>query len=349
MRIASVASAFPPNRTAQSSITATLEQLWRDEPAAQRRLRTIHANCGVEFRDLALPLARYTEMRTFGEFNTAWIEVALDIGERAVVLALERAGLTPRDVDVILFSTVTGLAAPSIDARLVNRLGFRTDVRRMPLFGLGCVAGAAGVARAADLVRGDPHGVVLLLNVELCSLNLQRDDASLAHMISSGLFGDGACCAVITGAQHPARGTRIDATRSIFYPDTEEMMGWRISERGFQIVLSPEVPVLARERLGPDVHAFLATHGLTHRDIDFWVCHPGGPKVLGAARDGLGLTDEHLALSWECLREHGNLSSASVLLILEKTLRERTPRPGARGVMLAMGPGFCAELLLLTA
>ena len=347
MKIASVASALPENVYDQRTIREYLEQVWSDRPEILRRLASLFRNCGVDQRHIALPLERYGELETFGQFNDEWIRCALDLGEKAVRSALERARLQPRDVDAIFFSTVTGLSAPSIDARLANIIPFRSDIRRVPMFGLGCVAGAAAVSRAADFVRGRRDGVALVLTIELCSLTWQRDDESLAHVISTGLFGDGATCAVVVGDERAADGPRIVDTRSVFYPDTEDVMGWRISERGFHLVLSPAVPIVARERLGPDVQGFLADHDLTIADIGSWVCHPGGPKVLAAARDSLGVTDEDLALSWDSLRTAGNLSSASVLLILERTLRERRPAPGTRGVMLAMGPGFCSELLLL--
>ncbi|MBL8863670.1 MAG: type III polyketide synthase [Planctomycetes bacterium] len=347
MKIAAVASAFPDHYHDQRSVRELLARIWADKPEIVRRLPTLFTNCGVEGRHFALPLADYETPRTFGELNDVWIRVALELGEKAIQRALDRAGLAPRDVDAIFFSTVTGLAAPSLDARLANRLRFRPDLRRVPMFGLGCVAGAAAVSRAADFVRGRRAGVALVLTVELCSLNWQRDDVSLAHVISTGLFGDGATCAVVVGEDRPADGPRIVDTRSVFYPDTEDVMGWRISEHGFHLVLSPAVPTIARERLGPDVEAFLASRGLRTGDIRSWVCHPGGPKVLAAARDGLGLTDEDLALSWQALRDTGNLSSASALLILERTIASRRPAPGVPGVMLAMGPGFCSEILLL--
>lgn len=347
MRIASVASALPENDYDQRTVQAHLESAWSARPEIVRRLATLFTNCGVERRRFALPLERYDELTTFGQFNDEWIRCALELGEKAVNLALERARLRPEDVDAIFFSTVTGLAAPSLDARLANRLAFRSDIRRIPMFGLGCVAGAAAVSRAADFVRGRRDGVALVLTIELCSLNWQRDDTSLAAVISTGLFGDGASCAVVVGAERSADGPRIVDTRSVFYPDTEDVMGWRISEHGFNLVLSPAVPTVARECLGRDVSAFLADYHLKLSDIGSWVCHPGGPKVLEAARDSLGISDDDLALAWDSLRNVGNVSSASVLLILERTLRERRPRPGTRGVMLAMGPGFCSELLLL--
>ena len=351
MRIASVASALPEHEYDQHTLTRYLAQnVWKDDPGLLRRLEGMHDHVKVERRHLAYPIERYAELLTFGDFNRAWIPAALELGERAVRAALARAGVVPSDVDAIFFSTVTGVASPSIDAMLVNRLGFRPDVKRLPLFGLGCVAGAAAVSRAVDYVRAFPRGVALVLTIELCSLTLQRSDRSIANVIASGLFGDGASASVVVGRERESRGSgqpRVLATRSIFYPDTEDVMGWDVSEAGFRIVLSSAVPTMARENLGRDVDSFLADWRLTRRDVKSWVCHPGGPKVLEATRDALSLNDEDLAASWDCLRRAGNLSSVSVLLVLEATLLERRPEVGALGIMLAMGPGFCSELLLL--
>jgi len=348
VKIAAAASALPANWYDQETLKRYVrDHVWNDRPELLRRLDALYDHVQVEGRHLALPLERYAALKTFGDFNDAWIVAATDLAERALTTALERAKLKPTDVDAVIFTTVTGLASPSIDARLVNRMGLRPDVKRMPLFGLGCVAGAAAVARAADFVRGDPRAVVAVISVELCTLNVQRDDHRLANVIATGLFGDGAGCAIVVGEQRAATGPRIVATRSVFYPDTEEVMGWQIGEHGFRIVLSPDVPRMAREHLGPDVDALLAGHGLARKDVSTWVCHPGGPKVLEGARDSLGLTDEDLALSWESLRRVGNLSSASALLILEQTLLRKKIGAGQWGVMLAMGPGFCSEVVLL--
>jgi alkylresorcinol/alkylpyrone synthase len=346
MILASAGRALPRHYYDQATLTAYLQDVWADRPNAAARMRALHASVGVQGRHLALPLEAYAGLTTFGQCNDAWIAAATELGERAVGDALAKAGLRPGDVDAIFFSTVTGLASPSIDARLMNRLGMRSDVKRVPMFGLGCVAGAAAVSRAADYVRAFPAHVAVVLTVELCSLTLQRQDLSVANLISTGLFGDGACAAVVAGAERRLRGPRVIATRSVFYSDTEDVMGWRISERGFEIVLSPAVPVIARERLGHDVDEFLADQGLARKDVARWVCHPGGPKVLQALQDALELTRADLAASWRNLAERGNLSSASVLLILADTL-EAPPAAGSYGVMLAMGPAFCSELLLL--
>jgi alkylresorcinol/alkylpyrone synthase len=226
-------------------------------------------------------------------------------------------------------------------------MGLSPNIRRIPMFGLGCVAGAAGIARAADYVRAYPDQIAVILAVELCSLTLQREDMSMANLISSGLFGDGAAAVVVAGSECGLSGPKILDTRSVFYPETEEMMGWEVSEKGFRIVLSPEVPNLIQRQLGTDVDRFLADLGHSREDIGSWVLHTGGPKILQATAAALGLENGQLAASWDCLRRMGNLSSASVLIVLEEVMKNRRPKPGTLGLLAAMGPGFCSELVAL--
>ncbi len=262
MRIAGAGSAFPKHYYPQAVLLAALREYWRGQIENPRMLDQLHAHAGVDGRHLVLPIERYYDLKNFGEFNRIWIEAAQELGERAIRCAMSRAGLELSQIGALFFVSVTGIASPSIDARLINRMKLPTNIRRTPIFGLGCVAGAAGVARAADYVRAYPDQVAVLLSVELCSLTLQREDLSLANLVSSGLFGDGAAAVVVAGANVPVRnGPEIIATGSVFYPDTEEVMGWDISEKGFRIVLSREVPEVVREHLGPDVDALLAEHG----------------------------------------------------------------------------------------
>jgi alkylresorcinol/alkylpyrone synthase len=226
-------------------------------------------------------------------------------------------------------------------------MGLCRNIRRIPVFGLGCVAGAAGISRAADYVRAYPDQIAIVLSVELCSLTLQREDISMANLISSGLFGDGAAAVIVAGANCGLPGATILATRSVFYPDTEEMMGWDVSEKGFRIVLSREIPDLVRKNLAHDLDDFLAERALTRDDIGTWVLHTGGPKILEATAVALGLKNGELDVSWQCLRRTGNLSSASVLVVLEEVMKNRRPKPGTLGLLAAMGPGFCSEFVLL--
>ncbi len=340
-------SALPPHVAKREEALAKLLAAWAGQKFSRERLEALHRSLGVETRHFSLPLDDYLALDTFAKRNDVWVKAALELGCEAVSRALEAADVRARDVDHIFFTTVTGIAVPSICARVASRLGFRADVKRTPLFGLGCVAGAAGTARAADYLRGFPEGVAVLLSVELCSLTLQLDDRSIANMIATGLFGDGAAAVVLAGGARAGRGPRVVTSRSVLYPDTENVMGWDIVEGGFKVVLSPRVPEVARENLGRDVDEFLGSLGLERKSIQHWICHTGGPKVLTAFEEALSLPRSAFARSWKALEQTGNLSSASVLLVLEDLLASGDARAGDRGLMIAMGPGFVSELVLL--
>lgn len=342
----------------------TLKRRWQERPKMTSLVDRLHTSVQVEQRCLALPLEEYGRLSDFGKANDAFIRAGTELAARAVTGAVERAGLELEEVDAIFFTTVTGLAVPTIDARLVNVLGLRHDIRRTPMFGLGCVGGAAGLARTNDYLRGHPDQVAVLLSVELCSLTLQ-DDFSIANVVASGLFGDAAAAVVLSGSEarspRSSRGTgpsssgpasirsrtraRVIDTRSAFFPDTERVMGWDIGASGFKVVLSADVPQIVKQHLPGEVDAFLRDHGLARSDIRHWICHPGGPKVISAIEESLGLPENALSITRESLASVGNLSSASVLHVLGKT--QQRAAPGDLGVLMAMGPGFCAELVLL--
>jgi alkylresorcinol/alkylpyrone synthase len=377
MRIAGVASAFPSHYYSQQEITAALQARWQDKLANPEVANRLLARVGVGGRYLALPVEGYDGLTAWGKANDAWIKVGEELAEKSLCRALMCAEVSPQELAAIFFVSITGIASPSIDARLLNRMRLSPAIKRVPIFGLGCVAGAAGLARAADYVRAYPDQYAALVAVELCSLTWQRDDLSVANIISSGLFGDGAAAVIVAGEQaarsfRPCNGKaavagnpgtaaagaakalagrhgwpRILDSRSSFYPDTEDVMGWKISEKGFSIVLSTSVPRMVYEHLAQDVDAFLAANGLQHGDIGHWIMHTGGPKILEATAEVLHLPAGALDASWECLRKVGNLSSASVLLVLEQFVNQRRPAPGSYGLLAAMGPGFCSELVLL--
>src|ERR1700712_4616747 len=338
--IAAAAVEFPSHRHSQDEVISALANF-----AGPEFLRFAAAS-GVQTRHLALPLERYKKLSGFTEANQAYLEVALDIGERALWAAMDAADVRPDELDVIFSTTVTGLAVPTLDARLAGRVGLRPDIKRVPLVVLGCVAGAAGVARMNDYLRAYPNETAVLLAVELCSLTIQQNDLSVANLVASSLFGDGGAAVIARGAGHRVRGPQVLASRSRLYPDTENVMGWDIGTDGFRIVLSAEVPTVAEKYLGEDVRLFLAEFGLTTSDVETWVCHPGGPKVIEAVESVLELPDMALDRTRESLRDNGNLSSVSVLDVLRANLAE-PPQPGTFGMMIAMGPGFCSELVLL--
>jgi alkylresorcinol/alkylpyrone synthase len=347
MIISGTASAFPKNYYSQPVIREALKRRWHGKLDNPLVLDRLHASVGVRGRHLTLPIDRYEHLKTWGHANDEWIESAQQLGQRALCQALSDAGIAPSELSAIFFVSVTGIASPSIEGRLINRMGLSPNIKRIPIFGLGCVAGAAGISRAADYVRAFPDQAAALVAVELCSLTWREDDLSAANLISTGLFGDGAAAVIVAGRDRVARGPRVLATRSVFYPDTEDVMGWEISEKGFRVLLSRSVPDMVHQHLAPDINDFLAGQGLTRRDIGSWIMHTGGPKVLQACEQALDLPLHALDASWQSLAEVGNLSSASVLLVLQDFMNGRRPEPGTLSVLAAMGPGFCSELILL--
>lgn len=347
--ISSIGRALPQNCYPQETISAALWREWGGSDEGRSRYERLHRSVGVRTRHLALPMERYRELDSFSKTNDKWIERATDLGMEASESALAQAGLAATDVDHIFFTTVAGIASPGIDAKLVNRMSMRPDIKRTPIFGLGCVGGAAGVARAADYLRAFPSHTALMVSVELCSLTLQLRDKSIANVIASGLFADGAAAVLLTGGSRADGNAapRVVASRSMFFPDTEEMMGWRVADTGFQIVLSAGVPDLVRKNLRPGVDSFLRDQGLALNDISHWLAHTGGPKVLQAIEAALELPCCALARSWKSLASVGNLSSASVLYVAADFMDSKTACGGDLGLLLALGPGFCGELVLL--
>jgi alkylresorcinol/alkylpyrone synthase len=347
--ILAVGRALPPHFADQETLIAAFAEHWRKHHFNLERLAELHRATRVGGRHLALPIAEYASLDSFARSNAAYLAAGAEVGEAAIRDGLRRAGLEPVDVDHLFFVTVTGVSTPSLDARLMNRLGLPARVKRTPIFGLGCMAGAAGVARASDVLRAFPGQVAVMLSVELCSLTLQRQDASVANIIATGLFGDGAAAAVLTGGEHARRrGPRVLATRSVFYPETEWVMGWDVVDTGFKVVLSAQVPQVVEQHVGADVDAFLGEHGLRRDRIRHWIAHTGGPRVLEAFRSALDLPPEAIARSWRSLEEVGNLSSASVLFVLGDLLDSGEAQEGDLGLLAAMGPGFSSELVLLS-
>jgi alkylresorcinol/alkylpyrone synthase len=384
-QIVAVHSAFPAYRHPQADITRAVTSLagmdavageadrageadsadaaGRASSRKQRALlERLYGNAGVDTRHTVLPLADYGALGP--GVNDRYIEEATALGERALRGALAESGLDAGDLDLLIVTSVTGVAVPSIDALLMPRLGLRPDVKRLPVFGLGCVAGAAGLARLHDYLHGWPGHAAALLAVELCSLSLPLSSVTTADLVASALFGDGAVALVATGGrvrarprpERPRRRPRspggpalpkVVATRSEVYPDSGGALGWRLGPDGFRIVLTAELAEVVERQLGESVSGFLAEHGLTVEDIGTWICHPGGPKVLDAAQRALKLPADALATSRRSLAQAGNMSSASVLHILELTVADNAPAAGTFGMMIGLGPGVSAELVLL--
>lgn len=345
-RILALSTTLPENIHTQAEVTSALADRLASSSSERAVLERIHEATRVEQRHFAMPIEKYAELDSFTQSNQLFAEHALVLAEKATLDALKSAGVRADEVDYVFFTTVTGVGAPSLDVQLAARLGFRSDVRRTPSFGLGCVAGAAGLARVADYLAGHPEDVALVISVELCSLTIQWQDKSMANYIGTGIFGDGAATVVMVGEMHKLAksGIEVVASRSALYPETQEMIGWRIGSSGFNLMLEAGVPDLISKNFAQDVDSFLQTQNMTREDVDVWIAHPGGPKIIEAFSDSLSLPEGALDSSWAVLAKAGNMSSAAVLHVLQEVSEQPT---GATALLFAMGPGVTSELVLL--
>ena len=349
-KIVATSTGFPENFYEQKTLIDGFSKYWAKRFFNSERIRKFHERVLVSGRHLALPMERYEKLSGLQECNDAYLEVATKIATEITREALHKVDLEASEINQITSTTVTGIAVPSLDARLMNTLHFGDNVVRMPLFGLGCLGGAAGLARVADYLRGQKNHVSLLIAIELCSLTLQREDFSIANIISSGLFGDGGGAVIVVGEDHPLaknEGFEIVANRSYFFRDTERLMGWDVIDSGFQVVLSPDVPLIAKSKLPGAVDELLFLYEIDRSKIKAWIAHPGGPKVISGIIEGLEIDESELAITRDSLAKVGNVSSASVLFILDETIRSKQFAIGDYALLFAMGPGFSAELVLL--
>jgi alkylresorcinol/alkylpyrone synthase len=345
VEIASVATAVPRHLVTQEDAKFRAQKVYPQ----YARLEALYTNTGIDTRYSVEPQAWYLETRTWEERTASYQRNALELLETVATQAVAEAGLAVADIDIIVTNTITGLSIPSLEARLMNRLGFRPDVERLPIFGLGCGGGVAGLARATRMAQARPGANVLFLTVDLCSLCLRVNDPSLAMFVSAALFGDGAAGVVLQSHSGDGRATaagraRVCSQGEYFWSKTEHIMGWDIKNDGFGVVLSPELPTLMRERLGEALFPFLKREGLSLEDFDGFLLHPGGSKVLETAEDSLKLSRDQIRYSWQTLKEYGNMSSATALFVLKAALAD-----GARGRYLfaAFGPGFSAYFTVL--
>ncbi len=342
-RILSAASALPPHAASQEAVRDAALQLF-ESVAGREALAGVFENARIDSRRFMRPLDWYLAPRSFAERNAVYLEEGVPLAAQAARLCLQRAGVAPGRIDHIIFVSTTGLGTPSPDARLINALGLSPRTSRLPIWGLGCAAGAAGLSRAYDYCRAHPGSFVLLVALECCSLTLMAEDLTKKNVIGAAIFADGAAAALVTSANDT--GARITATRSHLFAHSERIMGWDFVEEGMRLVLSPRLPALVKEELGGIVRDFLAVNGLERDDLVHFLSHPGGAKVLDAYGAALGLGPNDLRLSEEILRRCGNISSVSVLMVLEEWLASAQAKRPGHGLLSAFGPGFSAELLL---
>ena len=359
-RILSLATAVPPFHYRQEDVLGLAQRVFAERDLGDRRLLAVFEHTSVGSRNLCVPLEWFEREHSFGEKNDLYIQHAFELAKSVTSTALDHALLAPHQIDHVIFVSSTGLATPTIDARLANAFGFRPDVRRTPLWGLGCAGGAAGIARAAEFARAAPESHTLVVVVELCSLAFQPDDDAKLTTVSASLFSDGAAAAIVAGplawrAPTPlarlGRGLTLDilGAQSTLWTDSLDVMGWRVDERGLHVVMKREIPAAVSAWVKPALVGFLKQHDLGLADITHFLMHPGGARVLDAVADGLGLPEQAFELSRSVLHDYGNMSSPTCLFVLRRLLDASGFRPGERGLMTAMGPGFSAESVLLTA
>jgi len=344
-RLAAIATALPPHRLDQDAVVERVKILFRGSSELEKLL-PVFANSGIGCRYSAMPIDWFEERHGWAERNRAYLGAAIDLIETAAGRALDKAGIGLDEVGSIVTVSTTGIATPSLDALLMDRIGLPRTVQRLPIFGLGCAGGALGFARAAALAAAMPEKAVLLIVIELCSLQFRRDDHARSNIVATALFGDGAAAAVLRcGGSGPA----IAATGEHTWPRSLDIMGWDVADDGLKAIFSRDIPRLVGTELGPVVHDFLARHGLTLGDIGRFVCHPGGPKVIDAYESVFGLPPGALADARRSLAEYGNMSAASVMFVLDGMLAaaQAAGEKWRRALVMALGPGFSAGFVVL--
>jgi alkylresorcinol/alkylpyrone synthase len=352
-RLVALATAVPPHVLRQADARTFAEHLFAGALGADGRLMQVFEHAQIDKRHMCMPLEWFGKDRTFAEKNALYVEHAVLLAGEATRKALARARLEPADIDHVLFVSSTGLATPSVDALLANQLGFRSDVRRTPVWGLGCAGGAAGLSRARDFARAEPSARVLLIALELCSLTFQYHDHSKRNLVAASLFGDGAAAALVVGAEveeggDPARRPLgLIASQSTLWKDTEDVMGWTVDGAGLHVVFSRDIPTIVREQVRPSLIAFLTRCGLALSEVPHLVAHPGGVKVLNAYAEALERPATAFRHARDVLRDYGNMSSPSCLFVLERFLDSAEIQAGDPAVLAALGPGFSAEYVLL--
>jgi alkylresorcinol/alkylpyrone synthase len=343
--IAATSTALPQYPVTYDETKFYIGKAFHIDPKRMDAMMSVIDSSQIKQRYLVNPPERTIEPRPLSEISREYQEHAVRLGRQVAEECLERAGMTPEDIDLIITVSCTGVMIPSLDAHLINLMGFRADVRRLPITELGCAAGAMALTRAWEYVRGFPDANVLIISVELASLTFQRGSLTQANLISSILFGDGAAAVIVTGRHVP--GPRILDTTTYMFPDSLDAMGFDLRETGLHIVLSKDVPEMIRQKIKGLMTSFLGRHSLCREKVPAFVLHPGGQKLMMYVEEELGLKPEQTEFSWHVLREYGNLSSASVLFVLQEWMTKRNLGDGAYGVMASFGPGFSAELLLL--
>ncbi len=347
-KICGVTTAVPPYRVPQSEAAQFARHHFGSKDRDFQRMLQVFENAGIQTRYFSRPVEWHVHPHSLAEKNEVYIQSATDLCLDASRRLFERLNLSASDIDYIIYINTTGLATPSIDARLINLLGCRSDIRRTPIWGLGCAGGVAGLSHAYHHLLGHPDQRVLLVAAELCGLTFIPEDFSRSNLVATALFGEGAAAVLLCGDDVPFSGLPILGTQSRFYPDSLDVMGWHVVSEGLQVVFAQRIPDIVAANAKQDFSDFLQKHDLNLGDIRAFLFHPGGMKVIDAYRQALGFTGKELSLAEDILREYGNMSSVSVLFVLERFMAQQRLAGNGHGLISALGPGFCSESMLIS-
>jgi alkylresorcinol/alkylpyrone synthase len=340
-------SSFPKYEYTQKYFTEFLASFWPDKAEL---IEQFTKSVCVDKRAICLQIEELQKLHNFSSRNDIWKKEAIKLAKSSIKGVMQESGLELKDVDLLITTSVTGFSIPSLDTVLIDSLDFDTKVKRLPLFGFGCLGGLSSLNRAHEYLKANKKGVVLVNAVELCSLTFQQGDLSIPNLVGSSLFADGSASVLLVGPEHKLANKalfQIQDYEAYFYKNTPHAMGWNIVDTGFQLVLDNAVPSIVKENIPSNVNYLLDKNHLTTSDLKFSISHPGGPKVLVAMQEALEMDQESFKHSWESLREHGNLSSVSILNVLQRSINQKVGEKGDFGIMAAMGPGFNSEITLI--
>lgn len=346
-KILAVQHALPNNLVSQAEIKEAVRDIFHGKVDDLDRLLNVFDNSRIERRPILMPLSWYKQSHTAQQRNDIFLDKGYQLAKQAASSCLQEANVAPQNVDHVIFVNSTGHATPTLDAYLINDLGISRSASRAPIWGLGCAGGAAGLSRAYDYCSAHPNALVLLTALECCSLTFMAGDTSKKNMVGASLFSDGAAAVLVAGDRCPSQMPRLIATASHLFPDSYQIMGWNFSNNGMELVLSPKLPSLIKKELAALVDQFLHAHNLSRSMLNYYLSHPGGAKVIDAYQDALDLRSDNLKMTRELLLNHGNMSSVSILILLEKWLYQEAACRRGFGLISAFGPGFSAELLLV--
>lgn len=344
--ILSTGIALPEYAFHQDDVKPFIRDMFAEVFSDIDRLMSIFENTQIKKRHFSVPIDWFKENHTFAEKNRLYLEHATDLSVQALQAALDRAGVTMEDISHLFFVSSTGLATPSVDARILNQMKGNPHTKRTPIWGLGCGGGAAGLSRAFDYVKAHPKEMAVVIAVELCGLTFQRNDLTKSNLVATSLFADGAAAVLVAGDEAQVESpVRLRTTQSILWPESLDVMGWDFSSSGFHVIFSQDIPKIVRTKVADATLGFLQEQGLS--GVDHYLLHPGGKKVLEAYRDSLGIDEQKLDISEQILQQYGNMSSCTVLYVLDEFLQQGRIGEGDSGLIAALGPGFSLEMLLV--